>query len=187
MKKESAIRLRVDKETEIQFKKYAEKEGKTCSEILREFVNSKTKVENINIDTEETNNVEKLLKINDKINVRLNDTESTAFKNYCDSIGETRSRILRKLVRELINNQYPDLLHDEQSMLRIVIRYLAGISRNFNQITVAINKGNSSHRNIDINYLNQIKKYVSDVQNELKKYFEVTRNRDVFTSYETNK
>lgn len=108
---------------------------------------------------------------------RLNESEAMAFNDCANHLGETRSRLLRKLVREFINHPYPDLLNNEQAMIRVVIRYLAGISRNLNQITAAINAGKLSHRNIDQGYLDEIKKHVDTVKNEFLKYLEITRKR----------
>lgn len=64
-----------------------------------------------------------------------------------------------------------------QSAVRIVIRYLAGISRNLNQITTVINTGKLSHRSIDQHYLSDIQAHVDNVKNEFLKYLEITRKR----------
>lgn len=111
------------------------------------------------------------------LHVRLTEDEQLAFQKYIDKVGVNRSVLLRKMVRELVNYPYPDLLKDEQSMIRVVIRYLAGISRNLNQITAAINTGKLAHRSVDNNYLDEIKKHVDDVKNEFLRYLEITRKR----------
>lgn len=111
------------------------------------------------------------------LHVRLTEDEHIAFKKCADELGVKRSELLRKMVRELVNQPYPDLLHDEQSMLRVVIRYLAGISRNLNQIAAAINTGKLAHRSVDNHYLNEIKHHVDEVKSEFLTYINITRKR----------
>ncbi len=54
------------------------------------------------------------------LHVRVTEDESEAFKYFAEGLGETRARILRKMIRESING-VPDLLHDERSLLMVAI------------------------------------------------------------------
>ena len=47
------------------------------------------------------------------LHVRVTENENEAFKYFAEGLGETRARILRKMIRESING-VPDLLHDER-------------------------------------------------------------------------
>ena len=46
--------------------------------------------------------------------VRLTQEEGQAFRHFAEGLGETRARIMRKMIRESING-IPDLLNDERS------------------------------------------------------------------------
>ncbi|CAM4381145.1 MAG: hypothetical protein LEGION0398_MBIBDBAK_01084 [Legionellaceae bacterium] len=111
--------------------------------------------------------------------LRLTEEEAKSFNNYASKVGETRSRLLRKMVRELINNGVPDLLKNEESTIRFVIRQLSGISRNLNQITSSIHKNDSNAKRINSEYLESIKDHVNSVKNEFVKYLSITRKRIV--------
>lgn len=117
--------------------------------------------------------------------VRLTNEEAIAFKKVADNIGETRGRLLRKLVREAINNDI-DLLTDEQSLLKIAIRQLLGIANNLNQITIAIHTG-KIHRTIDENYLNEIRNHVLAVKSSFAAHIKKTKNRWVSNLCNTKK
>lgn len=121
------------------------------------------------------------MKQTEALRVRLTTDEADAFKNLADAAGETRSGLLRKAVREMVNDPYPDLLHDEQSTLRVVIRTLVGISRNLNQITTAINSGNTNHSKVDEMYLSRVQSHVDDVKKSFIEYLDITRKRKMIS------
>lgn len=113
------------------------------------------------------------------LRVRLTPAEAEGFKNFADEKGELRSVLLRKAVREMVNEPYPDLLQDEQSAVRVAIRQLAGICRNLNQVTTAINGGIARDVHIDKPYLNHIKQHVDAVKAEFLNYLDITRKRKI--------
>jgi len=119
------------------------------------------------------------MKQSEALRVRLTPEEARAFKNFADEKKEFRSVLLRKAVREMVNEPCPDLLQDEQTTVRVVIRQLAGICRNLNQVTTAINSGIARDIHVDILYLNQIKQHVDTVKDEFLNYLEITRKRKI--------
>jgi predicted DNA-binding protein len=109
------------------------------------------------------------------LKVRLTLEENSTFKKIAGGIGETRSRLLRKMIREVINNDI-DLLTDEQSFLKIAIRQLVGIANNLNQIAAAMHSGRT-HRTIDEHYLNELKNHITTVRKALEAHIIKTKTR----------
>ncbi len=107
--------------------------------------------------------------------VRLTQEEGEAFKHFAEGLGETRARVLQKMIRESING-VPELLYDKQSSLMPAIRKLVGIADNLNQITAAMHSG-KIHRTVDENYLAEVKRYVLDVRSALEDPIKKTKNR----------
>jgi predicted DNA-binding protein len=109
------------------------------------------------------------------LKVRLTIEENNTFKKIANDIGETRSRLLRKMIREAINNDI-DLLTDEQSLLKIAIRQLVGIANNLNQITAAIHS-DKSHRTINEHYLNELRNHIIAVRKTFESHVKKTKTR----------
>ena len=72
--------------------------------------------------------------------VRLREEEWAGLKKMAEQLGETPSRIIRRLVREALNGG-PDYFDDGLIDLRRMHRELASIGRNLNQMTKAVNRG----------------------------------------------
>ena len=108
--------------------------------------------------------------------IRLTYEESQGFEKYCHQQGTTRSRLGRKIVRELIHKQ-PDLLTDEMKEFKHVVRQLAGISRNLNQLTRAVNSGKISKKLSNESYWADLKDHVSKVRNQLDTVIDATETR----------
>ena len=72
--------------------------------------------------------------------VRLREEESEGLKKMAENLGETPSRIIRRLVREALNGG-PDYFDDGVIDLRNMHRELNAIGRNLNQLTRAVNQG----------------------------------------------
>lgn len=98
------------------------------------------------------------------LQIRLTEEKHIALKKFADNLYEKRSRIVRKVIRELINHDI-DLLTSEQALLKTAIRQLVGIANNLNQITMAMHAG-VTHRTIDETYLAEIRNQVIDVRDE---------------------
>lgn len=76
-------------------------------------------------------------------NIRVTPEQRKEFLRFADGIGETPSRLLRKLIREIINGE-TDLLYDEILLLKIGIRQLSGMRINLRQIKTAMSNGITS-------------------------------------------
>ena len=72
--------------------------------------------------------------------VRFREEEWDGLKKMAENLGETPSRIMRRLVREALNGG-PDYFDDGVIDLRRMHRELASIGRNLNQMTKAVNRG----------------------------------------------
>ena len=72
--------------------------------------------------------------------VRLREEESEGLKKMAENLGETPSRVIRRLIREALTGG-PDYFDDGLIDLRRMHRELASIGRNLNQMTKAVNRG----------------------------------------------
>ena len=72
--------------------------------------------------------------------IRVREGEWAGLVQLADSLGQTPSRILRRLLREAITGG-PDYFKDELRGLRFGVRQLAKIGNNLNQIARALNRG----------------------------------------------
>lgn len=111
----------------------------------------------------------------ESVYVRLTQEESKAFKHFAEGLGKTRAQVLRKMIRDSVN-EVPELMYDQQSLLMPTIRKLVEVARNLNQITAAIHSG-KAHRPIDESYLNEIKRSVLDVGSAFEDSIKKTKTR----------
>ena len=109
-------------------------------------------------------------------NIRLTQQESQGFEQYCQQQGITRSRLGRKIVRELVVKK-PDLITEEMKEFKQAVRQLAGISRNLNQLTRAANSGKISNKLTSESYWADLKDHVRQVRNQLDTVIDATENR----------
>ena len=72
--------------------------------------------------------------------VRLREEEWAGLAQLAENLGETPSRVIRRLIREALNGG-PDYFDDGLLDLRRMHRELASIGRNLNQMTKAVNRG----------------------------------------------
>jgi Zn-dependent oligopeptidase len=79
-------------------------------------------------------------RFNHSAHVRLDEMEDRAFQQVVDELGTTRSKLLKKIIRELIGAG-PDLLAQEWKLMEDLRFQLAAIGRNFNQLVRAIHTG----------------------------------------------
>jgi hypothetical protein len=100
------------------------------------------------------------------LKIRVTPEQREGFLKFTDKIGETPSRLLRKLIRESINGDI-DLLPDELLLLRILNRQLYGISNNLNQINKAMNN-NTVPRTINENVITEFLEDLSQFQKEVR-------------------
>ena len=72
--------------------------------------------------------------------VRLREEEWAGLAQLAENLGETPSRVIRRLIREALTGG-PDYFDDGLIDLRRMHRELASIGRNLNQMTKAVNRG----------------------------------------------
>ena len=72
--------------------------------------------------------------------IRLRDQEWAGLKQLAENLGETPSRIIRRLIREAVNGG-PDYFDDGVLDLRRMSRELNAIGRNLNQLSRTANQG----------------------------------------------
>jgi hypothetical protein len=108
--------------------------------------------------------------------LRLTEAEGDAFKRYCEARNVKRARLLRKIVRELINGE-PDLLLAEQQDFRDATLQLAGIARNFNQLTRAVNRGKVPKQLFEERYFQELIHSVRAVRRQLDRVMDATAQR----------
>ena len=91
-----------------------------------------------------------------------------------------KSRLIRKLLRDYIG-MGPDLIDEEMQAFREVVKQLTGIARNLNQITARINHNEREIEHLSIDYLERLKLYVNNVNEQLKQYIShtITRYQEV--------
>lgn len=74
------------------------------------------------------------------VRVRLREEERAAFQQFAAQVGQTPSRIIRRLIREAITAG-PDYFDDGLSELRQMRRALDRVGGNLNQLARAANAG----------------------------------------------
>ena len=74
------------------------------------------------------------------VRVRLREEERGAFQDFAAQLGQTPSRIIRRLIREALTGG-PDYFKDELADVGRMSRELARIGRNLNQLAKAANRG----------------------------------------------
>ena len=109
---------------------------------------------------------------------RLTQEETESLNNYTKKIGIKRSKLFRKIVREVINNE-PDLLPEEMKEFKESVKQLAGMARNLNQLTRAVNSGKLPVQLSDESYFIALKDEVISLRNQLDYYIDATVNRSV--------
>jgi len=117
----------------------------------------------------------KLVK-NPMARVRLTHDEDQKFNEYSNKIGVTRSKIQRKIIRELINKEL-DLVPEEIEAFRNAAKNVAAIGRNFNQLIRAINSGKVPDRLYHESYYEDIKTHLSLLDSTLRTYLDHTETR----------
>ncbi|MDH5327720.1 MAG: MobC family plasmid mobilization relaxosome protein [Gammaproteobacteria bacterium] len=108
--------------------------------------------------------------------VRITEEEAELFSQYAESVGETRSRILRKIVRELITEQ-PDLVSAELAVFKTALRQLSGATTNLNQLTRAVNSGKVPKRMTEESYWKGLRAEVKSLSKTLRQVMDATATR----------
>jgi len=110
------------------------------------------------------------------VRVRINTLEKAHFKDYCKDNDVKEGRLIRKIIRELVNKQ-PDLVTAEMKIFKDAVKQLAGISRNLNQLTRAVNTGKIPARLTEESYWNDLLSYVKETRRAYDDIIDMTENR----------
>lgn len=123
--------------------------------------------------------------MNDKIelsrmaHVRLPVTEYEQFAIAAKRLGDTRSNLLRRAVREIIQ-QPANLLEKELAGLDEAVYQLKAVGRNLNQLTRAIHMGELKDGEIGAAVLEEIRLTVDQLDKRVAELIEKSRLRRVF-------
>jgi hypothetical protein len=74
------------------------------------------------------------------VNVRMNEAEAMAMRRLAEQLQTKRSRLLRKVIRELIG-EGPDLLPNEMKVFNESVFQLTALGRNLNQLLKLVHSG----------------------------------------------
>lgn len=107
---------------------------------------------------------------------RLLPQEIEMFEAYADNQGTDRSKILIKVVRELITEQ-PHLMPEELKAFQNAARQVMGIGRNLNQLTRAVHEGKAPASLQNEAYYKAIIERLDDLKTALTYYVAHTKNR----------
>jgi len=110
--------------------------------------------------------------------IRLSPEENAALTKSATGYGVKRSRIVRRLLRELIR-QRPDYFDQEQNDLRGLNQQLSAIGRNLNQIARKLNSNEVISKNELEHDLTQMKGELKAVRSYLGKEIEAATRRTV--------
>ena len=110
------------------------------------------------------------------LNVRLNDEENLRFQRLAEGLQTTRSRLLRKLIREAIGAG-PDLLAHELSLFEDLAYQLAAVGRNLNQLVRAIHSGKVAVTADDRTFIEAVRAEVQRVDQEVITVIDRSCNR----------
>ncbi len=111
--------------------------------------------------------------------VRLPVAEYEQFTLVAKRRGDTRSNLLRRAVREIIQ-QPADLLEKELAGLDEAVYQLKAVGRNLNQITRAMHMGELKDGQINAALLAEMKQTVEQLANRTNELAEKSRLRRVF-------
>jgi hypothetical protein len=109
-------------------------------------------------------------------NVRLTEEEHKALDAIQERLSTTRSRLLRKAVRELIGLG-PDLLPQEWKAFEDLAFQVAAVGRNLNQLVKAIHQGKAAIGPEDRLLVEGVSDRVREVQAALQAAIERSRQR----------
>ena len=99
-------------------------------------------------------------------NVRLMEEEHRALDAIQNRLQTTRSRLLRKVIRELIG-MGPDLLTQEWMVFEKLAYQLAAVGRNLNQLVRAVNSGKAAMTPEDRTLVEGVRDQVDLIKKEI--------------------
>ena len=97
--------------------------------------------------------------------VRLDEAEDAGFQQLVESLETTRSRLLRKIIRESIG-EGPDLLPQEMKPFEEAVFQLAALGRNLNQLLKLVHSGQINASSQDLALMEGIRTQVELLKKE---------------------
>ena len=107
---------------------------------------------------------------------RLTPDEDELFSNYASNQGTDKSKLQRKIIRELITKK-PHLLSEEMQIFRDAVRNISGISRNLNQLAKLANSGRIPERLFEESYHKHLREEIDGLRQKLDDVIDSTENR----------
>lgn len=111
--------------------------------------------------------------------VRLAGWEHEAFIAAAKRLNDTRSNLLRRAVREIINRP-ADLLEKELAALNEAVHQLKAVGRNLNQIARAVHTGEIKEAQVDPAVLAALRQSVETLAARFMEVMEASQLRRVF-------
>ena len=108
--------------------------------------------------------------------VRLDEAEDTAFQQLAESLRTSRSRLLRKIIRESIG-EGPDLLPNEMKVFEEAVFQLAALGRNFNQLLKVVHSGQVKVGSQEQMLMESIREQVERLKRQTLTVIDRTRER----------
>lgn len=110
------------------------------------------------------------------VNVRMSDAEALAFSQLAERLQTSRSRLLRKVIREFIG-EGPDLLPHEMKHFDDAIYQLAALGRNLNQLLKLVHTGQVKVSSQEMTLMEGIRDQVELLKKETLSVIDRTRER----------
>jgi len=108
--------------------------------------------------------------------VRLDEAEDAGFQQLADRLQTSRSRLLRKIIREAIG-EGPDLLANEMKVFQDAVYQLASLGRNFNQLLKLVHSGQVMVGSQEQTLMESIRDQVDCLKKETLMVIDRTRDR----------
>jgi len=108
--------------------------------------------------------------------VRLDEAEDAGFQQLVESLETTRSRLLRKIIRESIG-EGPDLLPQEMKPFEEAVFQLAALGRNLNQLLKLVHSGQINASSQDLALMEGIRTQVELLKKETLTVIDRSRER----------
>ena len=112
------------------------------------------------------------------INVRTTEAEGLELKRLAEQLQTTRSRLLRKIIRESIG-EGPDLLPSEMKVFQDAVFQLASLGRNLNQLLKLVHSGKVSVSSQEQVLMESTREQVESLQKETLTVIDRSRDRSV--------
>ena len=108
--------------------------------------------------------------------VRLTPSEDELFTRFALDNGTDKSKLQRKIIREIITTR-PHLLAEEMQIFRDAVRNISGIARNLNQLTKLANSGRIPARLFEESYYMHLREEIGALREKLDSVIDSTENR----------